>query len=85
MLWAIFPSPSRALSPRNLELRRALISHRLNLPASYVSQVAPQFPVLNVGDVVGFGNGSDSFTQFQTAQRLRYSWQRHLGSAADTA
>jgi hypothetical protein len=37
----------------------------INLPASYISQVAPQFPVLNVGDVVGFGNSSDSFTQFQ--------------------
>jgi hypothetical protein len=37
----------------------------LNLPSSFVSQVAPQFPVFNVGDVVGTGNGSDSFTQFQ--------------------
>lgn len=38
---------------------------KLNLPASYVSVVAPQFPVFTIGDVVGTSNGSDSFTQFQ--------------------
>ena len=27
--------------------------------------MAPQFPVFNIGDVVGTSNGSDSFTQFQ--------------------
>jgi len=37
----------------------------LNLPAAYVSQVAPQFPVFNIGDVAGTANGADSFTQFQ--------------------
>ncbi|MCU1258395.1 MAG: Cna B-type protein [Bryobacterales bacterium] len=52
----------------------------LNLPAAYVSQVAPQFPVFNVGDTVGTGNGSDSFTQFQPrnvfATLGSVSWQR---------
>lgn len=38
---------------------------QLNLPASYISQVAPQFPVFNLVDTVGTSNGSDSFTQFQ--------------------
>jgi hypothetical protein len=37
----------------------------LNLPAAYVSAVAPQFPVFNIGDVAGTSNGGDSFTQFQ--------------------
>ena len=37
----------------------------LNLPASYVSAVAPQFPVFNIGDVVGTSNGGDAFTQYQ--------------------
>jgi hypothetical protein len=38
---------------------------QLNLPASFVSQVAPQFPVFNLTDTAGTGNSSDSFTQFQ--------------------
>lgn len=48
----------------------------LNLPAAYTSIVAPQFPVFNIGDVVGTSNGSDSFTQFQP----RNVWST-LGSA----
>ena len=52
----------------------------LNLPSSYVSQVAPQFPVFNVGDTVGTANGSDSFTQFQPrnvfATLGSVSWQK---------
>ncbi len=37
----------------------------LNFPASYVSAVAPQFPVFSIGDVVGTSNGGDAFTQYQ--------------------
>ncbi len=37
----------------------------LGFPASYVSQVPPQFPIFNIGDVVGTSNGGDSFLQFQ--------------------
>ncbi len=52
----------------------------LNFPSTYVSQVAPQFPVFNVGDTVGTGNGSDSFTQFQPrnvfATLGSVSWQK---------
>ena len=52
----------------------------LNLPSSYVSQVAPQFPVFNIGDVVGTSNGSDSFTQFQPrnvfATLASVTWQK---------
>ena len=38
---------------------------KLNLPSSYTSLVVPQFPVFNLTDTVGSGNGSDSFTQYQ--------------------
>lgn len=38
---------------------------QLNLPSAYTSLVAPQFPVFNLTDTVGTGNGSDSFTQYQ--------------------
>jgi hypothetical protein len=37
----------------------------LKLPASFISQVAPEFPVFSTSDVTGTSNGSDSFTQYQ--------------------
>ncbi len=50
---------------------------KLDLPASYVSQVASQFPVFSPSDAVGTSNGGDSFTQFQP----RNVWA-FLGSVA---
>ncbi len=38
---------------------------KLNLPASYISEVASQFPVFSPSDSVATSNGSDSFTQYQ--------------------
>jgi hypothetical protein len=38
---------------------------KLKLPASFISQVAPEFPVFSTSDVTGTSNGSDSFTQYQ--------------------
>ena len=49
----------------------------LNLPASFTSLAAPQFPVFNIGDVTGTSNGGDSFTQYQP----RNVWST-LGSIA---
>jgi hypothetical protein len=53
---------------------------QLNLPASYTSVVAPQFPVFNLTDTAGTGNGSDSFTQYQPrnvwATLGSVAWQR---------
>src|SRR5579884_716259 len=37
----------------------------LGFPSSFVSAVTPQFPIFNIGDVVGTSNGADSFVQFQ--------------------
>ena len=52
----------------------------LNLPASYIQLVAPQFPVLNLTDTIGTGNGTDSIMQFQPrnvwATLGSISWQR---------
>ncbi|MBV9081309.1 MAG: TonB-dependent receptor [Acidobacteriaceae bacterium] len=53
---------------------------QLNLPASFIQQVVPQFPVFNLTDTIGTGNTSDSFTQFQPrnvwATLGSVSWQR---------
>jgi hypothetical protein len=37
----------------------------LKLPASFISQVAPEFPVFATSDVTGTSNAADSFTQYQ--------------------
>ena len=38
---------------------------KLNFASSFIGSVVPQFPVFNLTDTIGTGNGGDSFTQFQ--------------------
>ncbi|HEY3837681.1 MAG TPA: TonB-dependent receptor, partial [Bryobacteraceae bacterium] len=38
---------------------------KLNFASSFIQSVVPQFPVFNLTDTIGTGNGGDSFTQFQ--------------------
>ena len=55
----------------------------LNLPASYVNQVYPQFPIFNISDITGTSNSSDTVAQYQprnvfsTLASVSYQWRKH--------
>ncbi len=55
----------------------------LNLPASYVQQVYPQFPIFTISDITGTSNTSDTVAQYQprnvfsTLGSVSYQWRKH--------
>ena len=53
---------------------------QLNLPAAYTSVVAPQFPVFNIGDVVGTSNGRRFIHAIPAPECLVHARQRNLAA-----
>ena len=56
----------------------------LKLPASYVSSVAPQFPVFNISDVTGTSNGSDANRLGAAGATCTPPWARYTCNSDGT-